>query len=160
VPRTRRGLPVARGCESESFRLNGQSGIAERCSGFAFQTDERLWQTLIGSNAHHFHLRDEIAVRKEHLGGENLCADFQSLIQIRLIAIRNTEISIAKEVFQLVGHRENHRILRKAFRDHDGHAQIIINKGAAQVSESIRPLIQNDFILRINPHQIAGENAR
>ena len=105
------------------------------------------------------HVSDKIAIGEEQFSGEDLCADFETLIEIRLIAIRNTEIAIAKEVFQLVGHRENHRILRQTFRQHDRRAEMIVDECAAQMSETIRPFINNDSVPGVDPHEVTGENA-
>ena len=146
--------------EPEPFGLDREACITQRRSGLTFQTDQILWQTLIRSNPHQLHLRDKVAVRKEKFGSENLRSDFQTLVQIRLVAVRNPEIPIAEEMFQLVRHCENHRILRQTFRDHDRGAEMIVNKCTTQVSEPIRPFVEHDVVLRIDPHEIARENAR
>lgn len=144
--------------EPESFSLNRETCVAERRSRLAFQMDERFWQTLISADAHHIHVCDKIAVREEQLGSENLCSHFQTLVQIRLIAIRNTQIAIAKEVFQFVSHREHHRILRQAPGNHDRRAQMIVDERSAQMSKAVRPLVENDPVLCVDPHEVTWEN--
>ena len=101
-----------RRCETEPFCLDCQARITQRRAGLSFQADQILRQTLISSNPHQLHLRDKVAVGEKKLGGENLRSDFQTLIQVRLVAIGNPKITIAEEVFQLMSHRENHRILQ------------------------------------------------
>lgn len=144
--------------EPESFSLNREAGVTERRSCLAFQTDERFRQTLISADAHHIHVSDKIAVGKEQLGSENLRSHFQTLVQVRLIAIRNTQVAIAKEVFQFMSHRENHRILRQASGNHDRRAKMIVDERSAQMSKAIRPLIENDSVLSVDPHEVTWEN--
>jgi hypothetical protein len=121
--------------------------------------NEIFRQTLIGSYTHPFHVRNEIAIGKEQLGRKNLSANLNALIQIRLITIRNPKVSIAKEVFQLVGHGESHRVLWQALGYHHRGAEMIVDKRAAQVSETVGPFINGYFVLGVNPHQVVGENA-
>jgi len=149
-----------RRCEAESLRLDSETRITERRARLAFQRNERFWQTLICSDPHRIHVRNEIAIRKQQLGRENLRADFERLVQVGLIAIGNAQIAIAKEVFQLVGHGEDHRILRQAFRQHHRRAKVIVDKGAAQVSKPVRPFVNFDAVTRVNPPEIAGKHAR
>lgn len=96
----------------ETFRLYRKSRVTERCSRFAFQMDEGFRETLIHPHAHVFHVRDEVAVGEEKFGGENLGSHLDTLVQIRYVAVGDPQVSITKEVFQLVGHGENLRILR------------------------------------------------
>ena len=142
----------------ESFSFNREACVTERRSSLAFQTDERFWQTLISTNAHHIHVCDKIAVREEQLGSENLCSHLQTLVQIRLIAIRNTQIAIAKEVFQFMSHRENHRVLRQTPGNHDRRAKMIVDERASQMSEAIRPFVENDSVLCVDSHEVTWEN--
>lgn len=145
--------------EPEPFCLDRQARITESCSCFAFQQDQRLRETLISSDTHHVHVGHKIAIREEKFSGKDLCADFQTLVEIRLIAIRNTEIPIAEKVFELMGHRENHWILRQTFCQHHRRTQVVIDKGTAQMSESIRPFINDDAVPGVNSHEIIWENA-
>src|SRR4051794_23464013 len=146
-------------CIAESFRFDRESCIAQSRSCFSFQLNQGLRQALIASDAHRVHVRHEITIRKEEFCRENLSADFQTFLQVRLIAIRDTEISIAEKMFQLVGHREYHRILRQPFRNHYRRSEIIINKRPAEISESIRPFINFDSVVRVDSPEIAGEYA-
>ena len=131
----------------ESLSFNREAGVTQRRSCLSFQTDKRFRQTLISPDAHHIHVSGKIAVGKEQFGSENLRSHFQTLIQIRLIAIRNTQVAIAKEVFQFVSHRENHRILRQTPGNHDRRAKMIVDERSSQMSKAIRPLIENDSVL-------------
>ena len=143
----------------ESFCLNCEAGIAERRSGLLLQPHESFGQTLIPANSHLRQMGHKVAVGEEQLGGEDLCPDFQTLVQVGLVTIRDAEIAVAKEVFELVGHCENHRISWQAFGQHDRRTEMVINKRASQMSESIRPFVNCDSVLRVNPHQVVGENA-
>src|SRR5215217_7726729 len=120
-----------RRCIAESLRFYRQACITERRSCFSFQLDECLWQTLLLPDAHGAHVRNEIAIGKEEFCRENLGADFKTLIQIGLITIRDTEISIAEVVFQLVGHREDHRIPRQSLCHHYSWPKMVVDKSAA-----------------------------
>ena len=144
--------------EPESFSFNREACVAERRSCLVFQTDERFGQTLISTDAHPIHVFDKIAVREEQLGSENLCSHFQTLVQVRLVAIRNTQIAIAKEVFQLMSHRENHRVLRQTPGNHDRRAKMIVDECSAQMSKAVRPFVENDPVLCVDPHEVTGEN--
>ena len=66
----------------ESFSLDRETCVTESRSGLPLQMNEIFGQTLIGSNAHPVHVRNEIAIRKEQLRRENLSADLDTLIQI------------------------------------------------------------------------------
>src|SRR5689334_5399603 len=99
-----------RGSKSQSFSFDRQTGIAERRASLSFKSNEGFWQTFISTNAHDLHVSNKITVREEKFGSEDFCSDLETSIQIRLIAVRDTEIAIAIEVFQFMGHREGHRI--------------------------------------------------
>ena len=144
--------------EPESFSFNREACVAERRSCLAFQSDERFWQTLISTNAHHIHVCDKIAVREEQLGSENFCSHFQTLVQIRLITIGNPQVAIAKEVFQFVRHREHHRVLRQTPGNHDRRAKMIVDKRAPQMSKAVRPFVENDSVLCVDPHEVTWKN--
>jgi len=148
-----------RRCIAESLRFDRQTRITQSRSRFSFQLNKRLRQTLIPPDAHRAHVRNEITIRKEEFCRENLRTDFQTLIQIGLIAIRDTEISIAKVMFQLVGHRENHRIARQSLRQHHRRPKIIVDERAAQMSEPVGPLVNFDSVTIVDFQQIAGEDA-
>ena len=147
------------GSESQSFCFDRKTSITERRTCLSLQVDQRFRQTLISTDAHHFHVSDEIAVREEKFGGENLCSDFETSIQIRLIAVRNTEIAIAIEMFQFVGHGEGHWVTRQALRQHDSRAEMIVNKCATQMPESIRPLVNFDAVLGVDSPEVTWEHA-
>lgn len=145
--------------EAETFSFNCEGSITERRARLPLQVDQILRQTLIRSYSQAAHVPHEVAIGKYQLGRKNFRADLETLVQIRLIAIRDAEVSIAKEVFQFVGHSKDHRILRQSFGQHYRSTQIIIDERTAQIPESIRPFIYFNSMLRINPHQIAGEDA-
>jgi len=144
--------------EPESLSLNREPCVTERRSRLAFQPDERFGQTLISADAHRVHVCDKIAVGEEQLGSENLRSHLQALIQIRLVAIRDAQVAIAKEVFQFVGHRKNHRILRQTSGNHDRRAEMIVDERPAQMPEAIGPFIENNSVLCVDPHEVTGEN--
>ena len=122
--------------------------------------DQIFRQALISPDFHHVHVPDKIAIGKDKLRRKNLGAYLETLIQVRLIAVGNFEIAIAKEVFQLVRHRENHRVLRQSFSEHDRRAEVIVDERAAQMSESVGPFVDDDSVPGVDAHEIAGENAR
>ena len=145
--------------EPESFGFNRQTSIAECCARLTFQLNEIFWQTLIASYSHSRHVRNEIAIGKDEFRGENLRSNLETLIQVRLIAIRDAEISIAKEVFQLVGHGEDHRIAWQSFREHHRSADLVVDECATQISEPVRPFVDFNSMFCINPSQVAREHA-
>ena len=122
--------------------------------------DQIFRHALISPDSHHLHVPDKIAIRKDKLRGENFSSHLETFIQVRLIAVRNSEISIAEEVFKFVRHREDHRILRQAFREHNGRTEMIVDERAPQMSESIRPFVDDDSVFSVDAPEIAGENAR
>lgn len=144
--------------KTESFGFDRQTGVAERRTRLTFQLNEMFRQTLIRSYSHSRHVGNKIAIGKDELRSENLRSDFKTLIQIRLIAIRDPEISIAKEVFQLVGHGEDHRITRQSFRKHHRGADFVVDERAAQISEPVGPFIDFDSVLCVDSPQVAGEH--
>ena len=148
-----------RWCETKSFGLYRQTRIAECRASLTFQLNEIFRQTLVGSNSHSRHVRDEIAIGKDEFRSENLSSDFETLIQVRLIAIRDAEISIAEEVFEFVGHGEDHWIARQSFREHHCRTELIVDERAAQIPEPVGPFVDFNSMLCINPHQVAGEHA-
>src|ERR1700752_2832519 len=98
--------------KTESFGFNRQTCITECRACLPFQLHEIFRQTLVGSYSHSRQVRNKIAIGKDKLRSENLRSNFKTLIQIRLVAIRDAEISIAKEVFEFVKHGEDHLITR------------------------------------------------
>ena len=148
-----------RWCKPEPFGFDRQTSITQRCACLTFQLNEVFRQTLIASYSHSRHVRNEIPVGEDEFRGENLSSNLETLIQIRLIAIRDAEISVAKEVLELVSHGEDHRIAREAFRQHHRRAELIVDERAAQISKPVGPFVDFNSMLCINPHQVAGEHA-
>src|SRR5688572_21641752 len=118
-----------------------------------------LRQTLVCAHAHEPHLRHEILIGEQQFRGEDLRSDLDGLAEVRLIAIGNSEMPVAIEVFQLMGHREHFRILRQPAREHYGRSPVIANERAAQVSQTIRPVVDDDAILFIDPSHVAFDYA-
>lgn len=151
--RIRRRIP-------KPLRFYRKACVTERRSGLSFQLNERLGKTLVSPDTHGAHMGNEITIGKEEFCRENLRSDFKGLIQIGLIAIRDAEVSITEIMFQLVGHREDHRILRQTFRKHHSWPKVIVNKRAAQISEPVGPLVNFDSVMRVDSFEIGGEHAR
>ena len=145
--------------KTESLGFDRESSITERRTGLTFQLNEIFRQTLVGPDSHSRHVRNEIAIGEDEFRSENFSTNLETLIQVRLIAIRDTEISIAEEVFELVGHGEDHRITRQSFREHHCRTDLIVNESPAQIPEPVGPLVYFDSVFCINPHQVAGEHA-
>ena len=104
-------------------------------------------------------MSNKILIRIDQFSREDLGAQLDRLTQIRLVAKIDAEIAIAKKVFELVGHRENHRILRQTARKHDRGSEMVADESAAQVPETIRPRIDHDAVLVVNTPQIAREHS-
>ena len=68
--------------KTETLGFDRQTSITERCARLTFQLNEILRQTLVRSNSHSRHVRNKIAIGKDEFRGENLRADFETLIQI------------------------------------------------------------------------------
>jgi hypothetical protein len=79
---------------AESLRFDREPGVTQCRASSPFKLNEIFRETLVGADAHLPHQVYEIAIGKEQLRGEDLSADFDRLVQIRLIAIRDRERSV------------------------------------------------------------------
>src|ERR1700752_2459964 len=102
------------GGETETFGFDSQTSITESCACLSFQLNQVFWQTLIRSNSHSRHVRNEITIGKDQFCCKNLSPYLETLIQIRQIAIGDAKVSITKEMFELVCHGKDHRIQRQS----------------------------------------------
>lgn len=93
------------------------------------------------------------------LGCKYLCADFDGVGLVGCVAVGNGQCAVCEVVLQLMRHREDHGILRQPFCEDNGGSQIVIEVGAAQTLELVRPQVDANALDSIDSAKVRAQYA-